>query len=921
MSSKEGSYISLMQTEEGHPGKHPNGFPFRPYDVQHNMMDALTRAIDLRAIGIFESPTGTGKTLSVICATMSWLIAHRADPDAYEKLGSGSETRDAQSANQAAAAEDDEPDWVNEFVHTKARDCLAAVNTRRARSFANRVRNAKQGNSSRSLGKVGKKIPRLGCSSSASRDASLVDSAQTLSRGIQLDKDALRFLIDDSSDAETASNDSLDNSITHEGSPFEHHQNRRVVQRTPGTAPDIEPRLRVVFATRTHSQLTQFISEIRKTNFGADTLSAPIGNLNQSFPDTTGDGPWSMAYPPLSIVAFGSRNVMCINDEVRSLSSPAAVADRCRDLLSANPKGKSANAPKRSRSLKAGTSGCPYKNDDAESILRDTAIVHMHDVEELAVAGKAIGGCPYFAARAAVASGAVDVIGVPYSAILHEPTRAAIGLTIDDRTIVIFDEAHNIASTVNEIHAAVVTSVDLSTVRSAILVYVDKYKSRLASRSLFSIRQLVAVIDGLLSVLAKAPQPTIGQLPDARVVTSPELIFDAGIENLNLFALSLFLSNSRLCQKLGGFIDAERASETDRPFSNESEARLDSNDLSESQSKTKLSISAVERFLQSLNSSKDHSRVVIYSSTATNLSSRRLPKSTGYLRYFMLRPGGLFSSAVRSARAVLLVGGTLSPRQVMKDTLLRELSSRPVVEFECDHVIPASNLMAIALSESSSRKILEFTHRTKNDSQLMDELGRSLIRVTEVSRGGIVLFFASYSYMNAVLERWKVAGIETILMQLKPVFSEARGSSSAWMDYSSAIAENAQRGAILAAVMGGRLSEGINFSDDLGRVVIVVGMPFPNANDVETAEVLRTLDTSSERSAYLENSCMTIVNQAIGRAIRSSSDYATIVLCDRRFNRPHILDKLPKFIRQSLAVAKDFAHLRGILQTFFSRQR
>jgi chromosome transmission fidelity protein 1 len=287
----------------------------------------------------------------------------------------------------------------------------------------------------------------------------------------------------------------------------------------------------------------------------------------------------------------------------------------------------------------------------------------------------------------------------------------------------------------------------------------------------------------------------------------------------------------------------------------------------------------------------------------------------------MLRPGGLFSSAVRSARAVLLVGGTLSPRQVMKDTLLRELSSRPVVEFECDHVIPASNLMAIALSESSSKKILEFTHRTKNDSQLMDELGRSLIRVTEVSRGGIVLFFASYSYMNAVLERWKVAGIETILMQLKPVFSEARGSSSAWMDYSSAIAENAQRGAILAAVMGGRLSEGINFSDDLGRVVIVVGMPFPNANDVETAEVLRTLDTSSERSAYLENSCMTIVNQAIGRAIRSSSDYATIVLCDRRFNRPHILDKLPKFIRQSLAVAKDFAHLRGILQTFFSRQR
>lgn len=51
-------------------------FPFPPYPIQADFMKNLYTCLENGKLGIFESPTGTGKTLAIICGAIKWLIDH-----------------------------------------------------------------------------------------------------------------------------------------------------------------------------------------------------------------------------------------------------------------------------------------------------------------------------------------------------------------------------------------------------------------------------------------------------------------------------------------------------------------------------------------------------------------------------------------------------------------------------------------------------------------------------------------------------------------------------------------------------------------------------------------------------------------------------------------------------------------------------
>ena len=52
-------------------------FPYEPYDVQKVYMQKVLESLKSKSFALLESPTGTGKTLALLCASLAWLENER----------------------------------------------------------------------------------------------------------------------------------------------------------------------------------------------------------------------------------------------------------------------------------------------------------------------------------------------------------------------------------------------------------------------------------------------------------------------------------------------------------------------------------------------------------------------------------------------------------------------------------------------------------------------------------------------------------------------------------------------------------------------------------------------------------------------------------------------------------------------------
>ncbi|KAI1802526.1 DNA repair helicase [Daldinia bambusicola] len=853
--------------------------PYTPYDVQEQFMSTAYRVLEQGdgQVGILESPTGTGKSLSLICAALTWLRNHKR---------SKFET----SVTEAAQEFKDEPGWiVDQMLKRKKEEILKQWEEREARLRKIRAKE-------KAIEERRSKRRRL-------EDGNVRNSKKAGNN----DDDEDEWLLDEGQDEGLSQDGDNTSGFSKETRVLMNKLGLGSLQTAEETEDMNDNDIKIYYTSRTHSQLTQFISELRRPTFPA---SLPDSLLS----DNSSTEPEGIKHLPLS-----SRQRLCINPAVSRLGSLPAINDRCTELQQSKSKDKCQFVP----------------NADNLSLthqFRDSALATLPDIEDLFELGKKLQVCPYYASRTAVPS--AEIITLPYPLLLQKTARDALGIKLEGN-VVIIDEAHNIMDAVANVYASEISLNELKRARQMLGVYVKKFGKKLKGENRVMVAQVAKVVDGLRVWLEGAAEIK----SDQGIVDPNALLRSKGIDQINMYKLIQYIQDSKLAYKIEGYVAHA-----------ESQGGSEGNTSSTIRSTPVLH--GLLSFLVSLNNLSSEGRIFYH----------KVSKDDIKLSYLLLSPTHAFSSIASSARAVILAGGTMSPFEDYTAHLFPDLAQSKITTLSCGHVIPSSNLCVWTLSsprpKSDTKGVeFEFSFQKRSDKSMIYELGTAILNICTVVPDGVVIFFPSYGYLDEVVSVWSeaIAGQPKALWERlqakKAVFRETKGGSSdeVLAQYSEAIlGENKAssqantNGALLLSVVGGKMSEGINFSDRLGRCVVVVGLPYPNIHSPDwkarieyiestTLERLKVTSPSTPKSEALtiakqaardfyENACMRAVNQSIGRAIRHRNDYAAIVLVDRRFAADRIKTKLPGWIRGGLVEGSEdggLGQMMGKLSGFF----
>ncbi|KAM3073916.1 ATP-dependent DNA helicase chl1 [Clarireedia jacksonii] len=479
--------MTAPHQQQQRPGKVKKDFhhPYTPYEIQETFMQTVYDVLEEGKIGILESPTGTGKSLSLICGAMTWLREWKGREwvGLWEEGGAGGKGRGREEGGNGARMEigfdeeeeeeeEDEPDWIRDA----ARERMKKEMLRKREDLEGRLRRVRE-KERREMDKMN------GIGRGSKRRKMGGDDGQN---GVE--KDEENFVLDDwDSDAEAGGNAKTGDEAVFSKETLELMEAVGMRARKIEEEEDDVDEMKIFYCSRTHSQLTQFINELRRVNFPP---SIPPSDLAQS--------PSTDLSEPIKHLTLGSRKNLCINPKVNTLSSVTVINERCAELQ---------------QSSTPGEQKCPHlptkDNKPLVHTFRDHALATIRDIEDMGSLGKELSICPYYASRAAIKP--AEIVTLPYPLLLQKSAREALGISLKGH-VVIIDEAHNLMDAISGIYGSEISLRELRLGREMLGAYLKKFAKRLMGKNRVYVAQVVRVVDSLVGYLEGKLEGKVGLL-------------------------------------------------------------------------------------------------------------------------------------------------------------------------------------------------------------------------------------------------------------------------------------------------------------------------------------------------------------------------------------------------------------------------
>ncbi|CAG5133949.1 unnamed protein product [Candidula unifasciata] len=746
-------------------------FPFTPYPCQVDYMSKVLTCLQKNQNGVLESPTGTGKTLSLLCASLAWQESRKAQVELTKQAG------------------------------------LAAL------------------------------------VSSSANDAGNVNV------------DRLKASLQTASGASWGSDEFF----------------------VP----------KIIYASRTHSQLSQAVQELKRT-----------------------------AYNSVKSSVIGSREQLCIHQQVQKLTSNTAKVNLCR--------------------VKVAARHCHFynniegfkKNGDARKIVGNVV-----DIEDIVKIGHKTKTCPYYMARELKTD--ADIVFMPYNYLLDNKSRKAHGVELQG-SIIIFDEAHNLEKICEESASFDLSSLDLATAieettklaeRVAELSSLETEFSQVDDSAIvpeFTLEDIIRLKKTLLEMEENLDAIDIMNSAQGKTLPGGYMFEFLAKVNINWTTKSLLLD---VLDKMSTFLSNDGNSALSTKGAGLSKFADCLKIVFSQEPKEYTTLTTHQKLLS------EHFKVHVQKKQAESYNKKKIDswstsannegRKERILSYWCFSPGHTMKDLLaHGVKVIILTSGTLSPL----DSFTMEMQIPFPVQLENPHVIEKSQVWLGTLCKGPDGTVLNSEYKNRSNETYQRSLGNTIMNFARIVPNGLLVFFPSYPVMDNCIEKWKATNQWNVITQYKPVIVEPKGKTlfdEAMDEYYTKVSDPNLNGAIFMAVCRGKVSEGLDFADTNGRAVMITGLPFPPRFDPRVQLKMDFLRENKHKfkglneNTWYRQQATRAVNQAIGRVIRHNKDFGAIVLCDTRFSSFENRNSLPSWVREQAQVYETFGQALKDVIAFF----